>query len=401
MTVMNKDAVKAQNATIVANMAAALKDGDAEKAAEAFAEMQANIAAGIEAEFEQYKNTTDSAVLAARGVATLTSEETAFYQSLIKATAAGARQEITNLVNAMPITILDRTMDDMAKAHPLLSKFNFVDAAGQIKLIANAAQLSKKLGSWGAIASHITAQLTGEITVVDAAKKKYTAYFFIPKDFVKFNFGFAPAWVDRYVRAILSASIGYGLEKTLCYGDGKNEFLGMAMDTETATSGVHPKKTAVELTDWEDSYADVIATLAVDATGDTRNFSKVLLVVNPIDNIKKIRKVQNTITHAGIVDMISHTFPTEVVTSEVVEQGEAIVGLPEFYFAALNGGESGVVEYSDDYQFLDDIRTYTTRIYGEGMPLDNNAFALLDISNVEAPALPVKVKGTVKTKAEE
>ena len=35
-----------------------------------------------------------------------------------------------------------------------------------------------------------------------------------------------------------------------------------------------------------------------------------------------------------------------------------------------------------------------------GMPVDNRSFKKLDISGVEAPALSVKVKGTVTTKAQ-
>ena len=47
------------------------------------------------------------------------------------------------------------------------------------------------------------------------------------------------------------------------------------------------------------------------------------------------------------------------------------------------------------------MRVYTTRVYGNGRPVDNNSFIRLDISGVGAPALPVQIVGTVATAAEQ
>ena len=228
---------------------------------------------------------------------------------------------------------------------------------------------------------------------------KYTAYFIVPKDFVKFNFTFAPMWVDQYIRIVLSESVAFGLENTIVSGNGQNQFIGMIMDTTTAVGGVYSAKTAVALTDFEDGYANVVAGLAVDENGNYRDIPEVLLVVNPIDYIKKIRRVQHTIVPGiGVVDMISNTYPTVVVPSAAMPQNKAAAGIAKNYFAAINGGKSGIIEFSDENQFIEDNRVYTTRVYGHGQPVDNTSFQYLDITNVEAPALPVKVKGTVKTK---
>ena len=100
----------------------------------------------------------------------------------------------------------------------------------------------------------------------------------------------------------------------------------------------------------------------------------------------------------GVFDLINNSYPTRVVQSSMLTEGQAVVGIARNYFAAINGGTSGIIEFDDSAQFLDDNRVYTTRVYGYGQPIDNTSFAVLDISGVEAPALPVKVKGTVKTK---
>ena len=377
----------------------ALQNNDAKEAAKAMQDAQNAICEAIEAEFEQYQGIGDMEVLQQRGLRKLTSEETAWYQKFISAVKTGAKQEIANIGSAMPITIVDRVIADMQKAHPLLNEIDIQNAAGSRKLIMNGIQMASKLGAWGVIGSGITEEIAGQIKVADVTVAKYTAYFLIPKDFVKFNFTFAPMWVDQYIRIVLSESVAFGLEKSMIGGDGVNQFIGMIMDTSTNSNGRYTAKSPVALADFDDAYADVIAGLAKDGNGDDRDFDEVLLIVNPQDYIKKIRRIQNTLVPgAGIVDMISNTFPTRVVKSSMVAAGKAVVGIAKNYFAGINGGASGIIEYDDSAQFLNDIRVYTTRIYGHGQPIDNTSFAYLDISAVEVPAFPVKVKGTVKTK---
>ena len=387
---INKDALREE---FTLQLAQAFKDDNPEAITKAFESFQASICQAVEEEFKQYGNVGDIAVLQNRGLHALTSEENSWYQKFIDAAKSGAKQEITNLTAAMPVTIIDRVIEDMKKDHPLLSAIQIQNAAGAQRLVMNGVQMASKLGTWGPVGGAITQQLSGQIKTIDVTAAKYTAYFIIPKDFVKFNFTFAPMWVDQYIRIILSECCAFGLEKTIATGDGNGQFIGMDRDVTTATEGVYAQKTAVALGDWVDAYATVVAGMAKDSNNDYRDVPEVLLVVNPIDNIKKIRKVQNTITHAGIIDMISHTWPTKTVTSVFVPEGKAIAGIAKNYFAAINGGTSGIIEYSDEYQFLEDNRVYTTRIYGNGRPIDNTSFTYLDISNTEAPALPVKVKG--------
>lgn len=399
MPMMNKDLINKASTKYFEDLSAALKNGDSEAAGKAMQDMQNAICEMIEKEFEQYHGINDVAVLQSRGLRALTSEETAWYQKFIGAVKSGAKQAITDLTTAMPVTIIDRVIEDMRQTHPLLNELVIQNAAGATKLVVNGVQMASKLGSWGAVGSAISTQLTGQIKVTDLTTAKYTAYFLIPKDFVKFNFSFAPMWVDQYIRIILSESVAFGLESSIIAGDGNGQFIGMTMDTTTVSNNAYSPKTAVALADFEESYANVVAGLAVDGNGDARVIPEVLLVVNPVDYIKKIRRVQNAIVPGvGVVDLISNTYPTKVVTSVKVPVNKAVAGIAKNYFCAINGGSSGIIEYSDEYQFLEDNRVYTTRVYGQGTPVDNTSFAYLDIENVEAPALPVKVKGTVKTK---
>lgn len=398
MPMRNKDLLKEENYKIVQKLSEAMQAGDADAAAAAIQELHDSVANRIEQEFEQYGNVTDMMVLQSRGLHALTSEETEWYQKFIGAVKSGARQDIQNLTDHMVPTIFDRVIDDMRKAHPLLGAIDIQNAAGATRLVMNAKQMRSLLGSWGPITSAITEQVQGAIKFIDVDIAKYTAYFLIPKDFVRFNFGFAPMWVDAYIRNILSETVAYGLEKSIVQGDGDGQFTGLAFDVSKQTGGKYSEKTAVAITTW-DEYRDAVAdNLLLDSNGDYRNLTELLMVVNPVDYIKKVRPAMQVITTAGIQNMVDRAYPTRVVTSPFVGQGYAKAGLAENYFAAINGGQSGIIEYSDENQFLQDNRVYTTRVYGNGRPVDNTSFLNLDISNLEDYATPVKVKGTVKTK---
>lgn len=396
----NSDLINQESKKFMQNMSAAIKAGDVEAAAKAMQDMQNGICQAIEQEFEQYKGVGDMDVLQSRGLRKLTSEETDWYQKFIGAVKAGAKQEITNLTAAMPVTIIDRTIEDMKKNHELLNAITIQDAAGAQKLVMNGVQMASKLGGWGKVTGAIATELKGQIRTIDVTVAKYTAYFIIPKDFVKFNFAFAPMWVDQYIRIILSESTAFGLEKTIISGDGSDQFIGMTMDLSTTRDGKYSAKEAVKITNFDEEYAEVVATLAKDGNEDDRTVPEVLLVVNPQDYIKKIRRIQKTLIYGtGSVDLINNTYPTKVVQSSMIPEGKAVAGIAGNYFAAINGGTSGIIEYDDSNQFLEDNRIYTTRVYGNGQPIDNSSFVLLDISEVEAPAFPVLIKGgTVTTK---
>jgi hypothetical protein len=64
----------------------------------------------------------------------------------------------------------------------------------------------------------------------------------------------------------------------------------------------------------------------------------------------------------------------------------------------IGTGTGGKLEYSDDFKFLDDLRTYKIKFYGMGRPYDINAFAYLDISNLVPinPTFNANVSGEIE-----
>ena len=155
MPMLNRDEINEEVKSIFQALGEAIKNDDAEAAAAAFQEAQENLCETIEQQFEQYGSIADIAVLQQRGLRALTSEEDAWYQKFIGAVRTDAKQAITNLTAAMPVTIIDRVIEDMKKNHPLLDAITIQNAAGAQKLVMNGVQMASKLGGWGQITSAI------------------------------------------------------------------------------------------------------------------------------------------------------------------------------------------------------------------------------------------------------
>ena len=79
-----------------------------------------------------------------------------------------------------------------------------------------------------------------------------------------------------------------------------------------------------------------------------------------------------------------------MVISNELEDGEAIVCLPEEYFMGIGGSKEGVIEYTDELKFLEDKRVYKIKMYGMGKAYDDTVSLLLDISELDPAYITVK-----------
>ena len=147
--------------------------------------------------------------------------------------------------------------------------------------------------------------------------------------------------------------------------------------------GVYTDKAKVKLTSLDPvEYCGVIAPLAKkpDDVGGFRVVPEVIFVVNPVDYIKKIVPASTVRAADGTYKNNIFPYPTKVIQSAVLDENEAIMGIAKKYFMGVAAGNSGRIEYSDEYQFLEDNRVYTTKMYGMGRPKDNNAFQYIDLT---------------------
>ena len=378
----------------------AMKNNDEEAMAAAFTQFANGVQQRIVDEYEDLRMSQDKNILASRGIRQLTSEETKFYQGWIEAMKSpNPKQALIDINKAMPETLIDTVIDDMKESHPLLSTIDFINCQGAVKMIVNADNID--LATWDARTTAIATELAGKIDTMDMTLAKLSAFIPVSKDML--NLG--PAWLDNYVRIILSEATAGGLEKGILKGTGNKQPIGMCKDLNgSVTGGVYPDKTKVALKSFDPTeYCGIIAPLANKPEGGFRTVPEVILVVNPVDYISKVTPASTVRATDGTYKNNIFPYPTRPVQSVVLDQGEAILGLPKKYFMGVAGGASGKIEYSDEYQFLEDNRVYLTKMYGMGKPKDNNAFIYLDISELKAVDLKVEVTNTeakpVNTKA--
>lgn len=397
---ISKDVIKA---ALKEKFSTALKSENPDAITDALTEFAEGIQQDVLEDFKAYKQTQNAEILAKRGIRQLTETETKFYDAVIKAVQTGdIKAAFTGLDNAFPQTVIDSVIDDIKLNFPLLSEINFQNTSTLTKFIVN--KKGVQLAVWGALGTAITKELEGAVGKVDLGTNKLTAFIPISKDMLSAG----PAWVDAYIRTVLAEANAGGLEKGIVTGTGNNEPIGMdrsVADNVTVTGGVYPQKTPIVITDLKPvTYGNIAKTLATGPNGRYRAVPEILLVVNPSDYFTKIMPATTVMTAQGTYAYNVFPYPTKVVQSAFVDAGKAIFGLASRYFMGIGvGGSGGKIEYSDEVKFLDDERVYITRLYGNGMPLDDNAFVLADISGLTAANLEVTVnavKGVVTTKTQ-
>lgn len=380
------------------NLVAAFKSTDENAIAQAFTPFAESIQQNVMEEFKAYQQTSDSNILAKRGIHQLTSAEDKFYQGIIGAIKSNnPQQAFTSLDTAFPETVIDNVIADIKEAHPLLAAINFTNTTLLTKMIVN--KQGAQLAVWGPLNSAITKELSGAIGMINLTLCKLSAFMPISKDMLAVG----PAWIDAYVRGVLSEAIALATETAIVTGTGKDEPIGMdrsVADDVTITGGVYPKKVALVVPDFTPgTYGAIAGKLAQGPNGKTRPVSNILLIVNPTDYFTKVFPATTVRAADGTYSHDVFPYPTTVIQSSAVSPDEAIFGLADKYFMGIGAGTNGgKVEFSDEFRFLDDERVYLTKLYGNGRALDDNAFILADITGLVPATLEVAVTNIVKTK---
>ncbi len=398
MTMKNKDLEQFDLNTKIKQ---AMQSEDEGALAQVFTEFANEIQQQVLKDVQQYKETGDQQILQRRGVHTLTQEEKKFYQSWIDAAKSERPQQaLSNLDIALPFTVIDNVMEDLRANHPLLDMIDFQNMTAVKKMLFN--KQGKQLAVWGKINSAITEELEGTIGEIDISLNKLTAFMPVSKDMLQVG----PAWIDAYVRAVLSEAVAYGLEEGIINGNGLTQPIGMMRDIHNGvsvdTSTGYPLKTAIKVTDFTpEAYGKLIAKLAVNPyTSKPRQVNNLALIVNPTDYFTKVMPATTVQSTDGSYKNNILPVPTTIIQSEQVPTGQAILGMINKYAMGLGTGSNkgGKIEYSDEYKFLEDQRYYIIKMLGNGQAYDDNCFLLLDISGLKPKYVTVSIADTVKTK---
>ena len=370
---------------IRAKLQQAIKDNDTEAFSSSFDQMleciQNDIQQRADDRIDQMKRETDTTVLASRGVRQLTTKEKEFYQKVADAMKAkDPKQALNNLDVVMPETVIDAVFDELQTSHPLLSRIQFMNTRGAIRMMMNTNGYQE--AAWGQLCDEIVQELTSGFKEVDTGLLKLSAFMPVCKAMLDLG----PEWLDDFVRQVLYEAYANGLEAGIVAGDGNGKPIGMNRqvgDNVTVTGGVYPVKAPVSVTDLSPTtIGNLLALMAVDPNGKARNVRDVILVVNPVDYFQRIMPATTMMTPNGTYVNDVLPYPMSVIQSPAVEQGQAIIGLGYKYFAAIGSARDGRIEYSDHYHFLEDERVYLIKGYANGFPMDNNAFFVLDITGI-------------------
>ena len=387
----NLDALKKQKAEVMNRLVQAIKDGNEEAFQQAFDEYTTVLEEAVMAEAKGLVKASDNQILVGRGVRVLTSEEQGYYQKLVDAMKSGnPKQALTNFDVVLPETIINAVFEDIKEEHPLLSEIRFENAGALIKYLYSSLD-GRHLAFWGPLCGTITKELAASFAFLDMEQTKLSAWLPVCKAMLDLG----PEWLDRYVRSMLAEAIANGLENGIINGRGIAtaavdpadriyEPVGMIRDLDTYDQVTgYAAKVAVPVADFSpEVYGPIIAQLAVNRNNLYRRVTSVLLVVNPVDYFTKVMPATTYRNPDGTYNLDLFPFPTKVVQSAWLDPGAAVIGLGKRYLMAMGTGKGGRIEYSDEYKFLEDERTYLTKFYGTGRPVDNTSFLLLDIANL-------------------
>lgn len=391
MSILNLDKLNAKKQECSVAIVAAMKEQDEKKLDAALSDYADFVGEMLTTEIEQKNNDViNTAVLATRGIRQLTQKETDFYTRFIEAAkASDVKQAINNLKEGLPYTVFDSVLDDVRKKHPLLDRINLRNGSLHNRYLYN--KTGKPTIVWGDINAAVTNELTADIGYIDVQQKKLSAFMYVPQDMLDLG----PAWVDRFVRELLAEYISLGLEMSVVDGDGNNQYIGMTRDVSESASvvgGAYPRKEAVAITKLDPvTFGQILKIVATDINGDARPVENPIVVVNPFDYFEKLMPATTVRNTDGTYRHDVLPYPADIYQSAAMPEGYMVVGLAERYLALIGTGKEGKIAYSDEYRFLEDERTYKIKLTGNGRPLDENAFVLVDITALEPEVLKVLV----------
>lgn len=340
----------------------------------------------VKADAKIYADTQDKSILAQRGYRQLTQAEERYYNNLIQASKArNVQQAFVELdKEIMPETIIEDVYRDLVAEHPLLAKVNFQSVKYATKIIMN--DHTRDVAVFGEIDSEITKEIVSAFKVLEIAQNKLSAFAVMPMGLLDLGATF----LDGYVRMVLKDALACGLEKAIVQGDGKGQPIGLMKKLSGAVDGVHQDKEAIEVTEFSvKAMGGLLARMSKDEKGNARRVGALSLVVNSADYYTLVAPAVRVQNFAGAyVD--AFPFPVEVVISEYVPAGKAVLADLERYFMGVGFAKEGVLEFSDEYKFIEDQRVYKIKTYANGRALDENSALVLDIAGLTEAVIKTK-----------
>lgn len=377
-------------------LAAAMQSGDEAKIQEAWEGFHKSVAEQVMNDCEEIMASNDSVILAQRGYRQLTNKETKWYNKMINAMkSANPKQAFIDLIGTeneedfMPTTIIEDVYKDLVAEHELLNVINFQYVGHITKWLLNDHATQKAV--WGTITDEIVKEITSAFKTIKLDQSKLSAFACVELGMLDLG----PTFLDGYIRTVLAEALLEGLEEGIVAGTGVNQPVGLIKDIHKGVSVSeetgYPDKAKVAVTEFTPkAYGALVAQLALTETGKKRKFGEVVLLVNQNDYLTKVMPATTVLNANGVYVNNLFPFPTKVIVSNVLADGAAVMFLKDEYFMGMGGSKNGVIEYSDEYKFLEDMRYFKIKQYGAGRAFDNTSALYLDISGLKEAYITVK-----------
>lgn len=345
--------------------------------------------AQVRAEYEELKNVTDNRVLEARGIPTLTAEETKFYNEVSK--AGGFDKDLV-----WPETIFEKVFEDLEKDHPLLRLINFQSTVGKVKVIRSR---RKGVAVFGPLHKDLEGQLDAEFDSTEYTQLALTAFMLISND----TLDLGPRWINRYVQLSLREAVSDIWEVKIVTGTGNNEPIGLLKDLDGAvTGGVYPDKASAGTLTFKDSatmvkeFAKVLKTASKythkigdnDTEGEVKYrkvSGKVYLIVNPVNYYDIVARVTTQNANGVFVSNLPFISQDHIIESLDVPENKLIAFIDGEYDATQSRPEK-IAVYKETFA-MKRATLYAIDMLGNGQPTNNDAAQVYDI------AIPADVDG--------
>lgn len=307
------------------------------------------------------------------GLRNLSQEEKKFYENF-----KNIKQAFTaNQIDIIPTEIIDRTLDDVKKASPILKLVNMAPANVKKWIVAS----HSGAAVWGALTDAIKGELSAEITSLNIELHMLSAYLVIPKTIRELSLEF----VDRYFMAILSEAMQDGLVKGYLDGDGKTGPIGIFRQIEAVESaGTNKAKTVLTtVTKFSPKgLAPVRKTLTNDGK---RVVDKLYLICNPSDEAEYVDPCMYGEALTG--GYVNKSFiDIEKIVDANCPKGKAAFTIAGYYTMGTTGVR--VNEY-DQTKAMENADLIIASCYANGRAVDDNVAVIFDVTKLEEYVLPV------------
>lgn len=307
------------------------------------------------------------------GLRNLSQEEKKFYENF-----KNIKQAFTaNQIDIIPTEIIDRTLDDVKKASPILKLVNMAPANVKKWIVAS----HSGVAAWGALTDAIKGELSAEIASLNIELHMLSAYLVIPKAIRELSLEF----VDRYFMAILSEAMQDGLVKGYLDGDGKTGPIGIFRQIEAVESAGTNKAKTVLTTVTKFSPKGLAPVRKTLTNNGKRVVDKLYLICNPSDEAEYVDPCMYGEALTG--GYVNKSFiDIEKIVDANCPKGKAAFTIAGYYTMGTTGVR--VNEY-DQTKAMENADLIIASCYANGRAVDDNVAVIFDVTKLEEYVLPV------------